>query len=107
MVDGIPPVISAYHRSGKSLVCELDVQPWGCEFWPETKLSQYNAGYEVPINAPGYFGFASNGGSEMFALSPKGSVVCLPFIVMSPADQLVVAPSWEAFERMLRPAVYA
>jgi hypothetical protein len=65
-------------------------------------LSKYNVEYEVPLYAPGYFGFATNGGGEMFAFSPAGEIVCLPFIGMEPKAGLVVAPSWVAFENMLK-----
>ena len=94
----------AYYAAGKPLVCELDTNPYLCEFWPQEELSKYNVEYEVPVYAPGYFGFATSGGGEMFALSPSGAVVCLPFIGMEPAVALSVAPSWAAFEDMLRNA---
>ena len=102
---GVPSSIAAYHQSRKPLVCELDVQPWLCEFWPEFELNQYNADYEVQVNAPGYFGFASSGGGEIYALSPSGKVVCLAFIGMSPQEELLVAETWVAFEGMLRDAL--
>jgi hypothetical protein len=35
--------------------------------------------------APGYFGFATSGGGEMFALLPSGEVVCLPFMYGTPS----------------------
>lgn len=92
----------AYYAAGKRLVCELDANPYLCEFWPQEELTKYNVEYEVPLYAPGYFGFATNGGGEMLALSPSGAVVCLPFIGMQPAVALLVAPSWVAFEGMLR-----
>lgn len=95
----------AYYAAGKPLVCELDANPYLCEFWPQDELSNYNVEYEVPLHAPNYFGFATNGGGEMFALSPSGAVVCLPFIGMEPAVALPVAPSWAAFEGMLRSAL--
>jgi hypothetical protein len=98
----IPESIASYYRSGRALACEVDVQPWLCEFWPEAELGQYNQDYEVPTYAPGYFGFATNGGGEMYALSPSGKVVCLSFTGMSPREELLVAESWSAFERMLR-----
>ncbi|HVK31687.1 MAG TPA: hypothetical protein VM845_04180 [Burkholderiaceae bacterium] len=97
--------LAAYYQSQKALVCELEVQPWVCEFWPEAELSKYNLEYEVSIYAPGYFGFATSGGGEMYALSPAGKVVCLAFIGMSPQEELVVAESWSAFESMLRDAL--
>ena len=95
----------AYYAAGKPLVCEFDANPYLCEFWPQEKLSTYNVEYEVPLYAPGYFGFATSGGGEMFALSPLGAVVCLPFIGMKPTDALLVAPFWAAFEPMLRNAL--
>jgi hypothetical protein len=52
--------------------------------------------------APGYFGFATSGGGEMFALLPSGEVVCLPFIGMEPQVALPLASSWAEFEGMLR-----
>lgn len=94
----------AYYAADKPLVCELDANPYLCAFWPQEELTQYNVEYEVPVYAPGYFGFATSGGGEMFALSPSGAVVCLPFIGMEPAVALLVAPSWASFEGMLRNA---
>jgi hypothetical protein len=102
--NGTPPQLASYHAAGKPLVCELDVSPFICEFWPLSELHRYNEEYEVPVYAPDYFGFATSGGGEMFALSPTGSVVCLPFIGMAPQEALEVAPSWVAFELLLRAA---
>lgn len=95
----------AYYAAGKPLVCELDADPYLCEFWPQEELTKYNVEYEVPLYALGYFGFATSGGGEMFALAPSGAVVCLPFIGMEPAVALPVAPSWSVFEGMLRNAL--
>ena len=52
--------------------------------------------------AADYFGFATSGGGEMFALSPEGAVVCLPFIGMEPSAAIPIALSWSAFEGKLR-----
>jgi hypothetical protein len=95
----------AYYSAGKPLVCELDANPYLCEFWPQEELSRYNVEYEVPLYAPGFFGFATSGGGEMFALSPSDAIVCLPFIGMEPAAATPVAPSWAAFKGMLRNAL--
>jgi len=103
-VIDIPPDLVAYHRSQKALVCELNTRPWLCEFWPLDEVLTYNIEYQVPEFAPGYFGFATSGGGEMFALSPQGSVVCLAFIGMSPDEELPIAKSWREFENMLRNA---
>jgi hypothetical protein len=81
------------------------MQPWLCEFWPLDELVKYNQEYEVETYAPGYFGFATSGGGEMFAFSPGGAIVCLPFIGMSPKHELVIAPSWSRFEAALTNAL--
>ena len=98
----VPKELVAYHATGKPLVCELDVQPWVCEFWPLEELSKNNLAYEVSVYAPGYFGFATSGGGELFAVSPSGAVVCLPFVGMSPTEELHVANTWSSFAGMLR-----
>lgn len=99
------PELLAYYTSGKPLVCELEANPYLCEFWPLGSLNQYNMEYKVPEYASGFFGFGSSDGGEMFALSPTGEVVCLPFIGMEPAVALPIASSWAAFEGMLRYAL--
>ena len=75
-------LLAAYHGSGRPISCEIGVEPWICEFWPLGKVEQHNSAYEVSINAPGYLGFASNGGGEMYAISPAGAVVCMAFVGM-------------------------
>ena len=99
------PELLAYYAAGKPLVCDLDTSPYLCEFWPVDELAKYSLEYEVPKYAPGYFGFATSGGGEMFAFAPSGEVVCLPLIGMEPAVALPVAPSWAEFEAMLRSAL--
>lgn len=99
------PELIAYYASGRPLVCELDVNPYLCEFWPLAELAKYNLEYEVTTYAAGYFGFATNGGGEMFAVAPAGAIVCLPFIGMEPGVASPVAPSWSAFEGLLRNAL--
>jgi hypothetical protein len=103
-MSAIPKVILEYHQAQQPVVCELSMNPWLCEFWELHELETFNTEYEVPTYAPGYFGFATSGGGEMFAISPAGKVVCLPFIGMSPKHELLIADSWAAFCSMLSPA---
>ena len=100
----IPIDLVRYHRAGSALVCALDVQPWRCDFWPIDQFESLNEAYAVSKFAPGYVGFASSGGGELFAWSPTGSIVCLPFVGMSPTEELPIAQSWGLFESMLRRA---
>ena len=104
-MSGVPAVLASYHASSKPLSCELDAQPYICEFWPLEDLSACNADYEVERYAPGYFGFGTSGGGEMFTIAPDGRIVCLAFIGMSPTEELHVADSWPDFERLLRCAL--
>jgi hypothetical protein len=101
----IPSELREYHNSGAALSRELGVSPWLCEFWPLAQVETLNEQYQVPSNAPGYLGFATSGGGEMYAFSPQGDIVCLAFIGMSPHEKLPVAPSWDVFKGMLRDAV--
>jgi hypothetical protein len=103
-VTTLPAVLVAYHKAEKPIICEASIQPWRCEFWPLNKILQYNADYGVAEWAPGYLGFATSGGGEMFSFSPSGRIVCLPFIGMSLEEELLVGRTWQEFERMLRNA---
>jgi hypothetical protein len=97
----IPIELREYHEQGRPLSCEIDVQPWLCEFWPLAEVEEINAGYGVLEFAPGYLGFATSGGGEMYAIAPSGAVVCLPFVGMSPGEALPIAASWQEFVAML------
>lgn len=101
----IPTELIAYIEAGKPLVCDLPINPFICEFWPLKELATFNVEYEVPIYAPGYFGFATSGGGEMFAFSPTNSIVCLPFIGMSPKEATPIAQNWKEFEGLLKNAL--
>jgi hypothetical protein len=104
-VEILPPELIKYHNSGLPLLCEIDVEPWRCEFWPLEVVAKYNNDYSVPTYAPGFFGFATSGGGEMFAFAPSGAIVCLPFVGMEPALALPIASAWPAFQRMIRHAL--
>lgn len=92
-------------QSGKPLVCELDKNPYLCEFWAIDELEQFNREYQVFEYAPGFFGFATIGGGEIFAVSPSGDIVCLPFIGMKLAAAMSIAANWQEFETRLRNAL--
>lgn len=105
MGKSVAPELLRYYASGKPLACELDSNPLICEFWPRDQLHEYNDLYQVPLYAPGFFGFGTNGSGEMLAIAPSGAVVCLPLIGMEPSAAWQVADSWQSFEAMLRDAV--
>lgn len=97
-----PAELVSYHQSGLPLVCEVD-GTIDCEFWPLEDLATLNREYEVPKYALGYFGFATNGGGEMFAFGPGGDIVCLPFIGMEPKSAKRIAGSFHEFRKLLAP----
>jgi hypothetical protein len=107
MKANCPSGVTGYYQRERPLVCEFgsDSLPSYCEFWPEGELQRYNDEYEVPIFAPGCFAFASDGGGEIYAVSEAGAVVRLPCIGMASDVAVLVAPTWDDFERSLRPAM--
>ncbi|MFT3847297.1 MAG: hypothetical protein QM739_01050 [Propionivibrio sp.] len=99
----LPYALVEYHAAGGAQACELPISPYLCEFWPLEEVGRYNSEYQVPELAPGFLGFATSGGGEMLAFSPTGTVVCLPFIGMAPAEALPIAETWQQFVGLLRP----
>jgi len=101
----VPKELLSYHAEGMPLCCDLDESPFACEFWPLGELDAYNSDYEVPEYAPGFLGFGTSGGGEMFAFSVDGKIVSLPFIGMAPDAAMLIAESWVEFEGKLRNAL--
>ncbi len=66
------------------------VEPRWVSFWKAGEAMKLNRGYEVAENVPGFFGFGSNGGSEMLAFKVVDSgqfpIYMIPFIFMSEED---------------------
>lgn len=104
LMTQIPAGLREYHERGMPLSCEVDVQPWLCEFCPWAEIEAINAAYGVPAFAPGYLGFATSGGGEMYALAPDGCIVGLALDGMLPAEALTIARCWAEFAPMLRRA---
>lgn len=102
-MNPLPSSLAEYYAAGGAQACELPVSPYLCEFWPPEEVHRFNVEYQVPELVPGFLGFATSGGGEMFAFSPTGAVVCLPFIGMAPTEALPIAESWERFASLLTP----
>lgn len=86
-----------YLRSGAPRFGDLPSFPVYFQLWEEAELEQFNTEYEVPKYAPGFLGFGSDGGGEMFAFDEKGRIFALPFIGMNPKDATFVCESWAEF----------
>jgi hypothetical protein len=80
---------------------ELDVEPGWFQLWPAEQVVEFNRGYEVAKNAPGIFGFGSNGGGEMLAFDMRCGepwrIVMIPFIPMRIEDAKVIADDFGTF----------
>jgi hypothetical protein len=94
----LPDDFVAYLRSELPKGGELPEFPLWFEIWPEKEMEQWNKEYQVEEYAPGFYGFASDGGGEMFAFGPDGGIYALPFIGMEPKAAKRLAASWNEFQ---------
>ncbi|MGQ0542365.1 MAG: SMI1/KNR4 family protein [Blastocatellia bacterium] len=75
--------------------CFTSDEPGYIQFWQTDELDKINADYETEYNAPGFIGFASDGGGEMIALDQTGAVFKLPFTGMEPQYAIRIAYSFD------------
>lgn len=94
----LPDDFVAYLQSGLPRGGKLPSFPLWFEIWPKEEMEQRNREYQVEQYAPGFYGFASDGGGEMFAFGPDGGVYILPFIGMEPKLAKRLAASWTEFQ---------
>ena len=71
------------------------------ELWPVDEMDQWNKDYEVHKYAPGFYGFGTDGGGEMYAFGPDEKVYALPFIGMEPKVATLLADSWTELEQKI------
>jgi hypothetical protein len=94
----LPDDFVSYLRSGAPRSGKLMEFPLWFEIWPEEDMNQWNNDYQVKMYAPGFFGFAGDGGGEMYAFGPDGAIYALPLIGMEPKVAKRLANSWTDFE---------
>jgi hypothetical protein len=84
---------------------ELPVQPFWFQIWPSDKVVEYNKGYEVKDNLPGFFGFGSSGGGELLAFDTRQGkpwkIVAVPFIPMEAEEAILVGEDFLSFARLM------
>ncbi len=98
-----PPEFLSYLRSDAPKYGDLPSFPVYFQLWDESELETFNREYQVPEYAPGFFGFGSDGGGEMFAFDGEGRIYAIPFVGMSPIDATPVCDSWNEFKsRIIR-----
>ena len=73
----------------------LRIKPGWFSLWPAEDVIVYNNDYGVKRNCPGFFGFGSNGGDELFAFDTKSSlpwkIYMIPFIGMEEGEAILIA----------------
>jgi hypothetical protein len=97
----LPDDFISYLRNDASRSGELPEFPFWFEIWPEREIEQWNKDYQVETYAPGFYGFAGDGGGEMYAFGPDGAIYALPLIGMKPKVAKRLASSWADFESKL------
>lgn len=84
---------------------DLGVEPGWISLWPAEEVVAANARYRISELLPGFFGFASNGGGELFAFDTRGPepfpVITVPFIPMDGREVRKIASSFDE----LRPLI--
>jgi len=81
---------------------ELSADPGWFELWPADQLDERNAAYKTQEFVPGFWGFGSNGGGELFAFDSQGSVFMIPFVPMEAKSAVKIADSWKSFDTMMK-----
>jgi hypothetical protein len=83
----------------------LAVAPGWFVIWSAEEVLESNQGYQVDKELPGFFGFGSNGGGELFAFDARSpqpwKIVMIPFIPLQERYAVVVAESFEQFVKAI------
>jgi hypothetical protein len=83
----------------------LAVAPGWFVIWSAEEVLESNEGYQVDKEVPGFFGFGSNGGGELFAFDTRSpqpwQIVMIPFIPLQERYAVVVAESFDHFVRAM------
>lgn len=97
----IPEEYFCYLGRGGSKTGLLTVEPGWFQLWGPGELKQRNVDYNVPKCAPGFVGFGSSGGGEIFAFDGRQRVFVLPLADMAARTATLIANSWAEFLAMI------
>jgi hypothetical protein len=79
----------------------LGIQPGWFQLWEAENVVNYNKGYSVHEDLPGYFGFGSNGGGELLAFRMDDGepykIYMIPFIPMEAEEAILIADCFDTF----------
>ena len=97
----LPEEYSRHFDRGGKVDGALTVAPGYFQLWRPSEISKWNENYEVEEYAPGFLGFGSSGGGEMFAFDDRHQIFMIPFIGMDPEEAILVARSWGEFVNLM------
>src|SRR6476661_218013 len=67
----LPMEYLAFMRAEDGSQGDLAVEPGWIQLWPTAEVEELNDGYEIASFLPGFLGFGSNGGGELFAFDMR------------------------------------
>ena len=87
--------IKTHLKDIRNIHVKLHDQEWDFEIWPNDKLDEWNEGYNVEENIPGYYAIGSDGGLEMLTVEIlTNKVYSIPFISMDSNDRIKVSDNF-------------
>jgi hypothetical protein len=90
----LPKDYLAYVEKGGSDVGFTEGDPGYFQLWALEEREALHRDYKVDEFAPGFIGFGSDGGGELLAFDPSGSVFMIPFIGDGGEDARKIANAW-------------
>jgi len=76
-----------------------ETEPGYVALWPVNKIVEMNSEIEIERYAPGFVGFAGNGGGEVLVFDNAGTVFMLPLIGMELTQAICVAKNFGELAR--------
>jgi len=76
-----------------------ETEPGYVALWPVNEILEMNSEIEIERYAPGFVGFAGNGGGEVLVFDKDGTVFMLPLIGIEPAQAICVAENFSELAR--------
>ena len=98
----LPQEFITYHaRDGRREGPVSSIALGWMNLWPLTDIYRLNDEYHVTEFAPDLLGIGSDGGGEMLAFDKHDRILMVPFIGMDIREAILIAPSWQHFERII------
>ena len=100
-VPGLPQEYIAFLQFSNGGQGSLGKNPGWFQLWAAEEVIELNKGYQIDKDLPGYFGFGSNGGGELFAFEiiqgQPWKIVMIPFIPMEANEAITITNDFEEF----------